>query len=368
MGLTPEQRDVVTSAWSSEDRDAHGWIKVAGSVIGSDAGQLWREDIARWMADLLQIQLLIPEVYGEWRPLVQDSIFFLISHLSPARLANKLMEQLELPQWTPTPLRLLVLIARMPGLQKLGQVLARNRHLDPALREALSQLENSISDVEFETIHDIIEDDLHAKLRQIGAEVEPSILSEATVSAVVRFRWEDATGGTRGGVFKVLKPHIPACFAEDMQLFEDLSEFLASQDRKYGLAIKYLPDTFRDVRRLLEHEIDFAGEQKSLREAARSYDSVPGTRIPEVIEPLCTKRITAMTEECGVKVTEASTSPYRRAAQLVKALVIRPLFAGETAALFHADPHAGNLLYNDETRELILLDWAMWTLSRPRPS
>jgi ubiquinone biosynthesis protein len=359
VGLTPEQRDAIRSAWFRVDQDAQQWIELAGSVLRTKTGQLWREDIAHWMADLLEIRLLIPDIYREWRPLLEDSIFFLISHLSAARLATKLMEQLELPRGTPTPFRLLALITRMPGLQKLGQVLARNRHLEPALRQALSQLENSISDVEFETIHGIIQQDLGTELRRIGAEVETSILSEATVSAVVRFRWEDGAAGTRHGVFKVLKPHIPSCFAEDMELFEELSEFLASQDQKYGLTIKYLPDTFREVRRLLEHEVNFAGEQKSLAEAARFYDSVPGVRVPRVIKSLCTRRITAMTEECGVKVTEASVLSNQRAAQLVRALVTRPLFASDPVALFHADPHAGNLLYNDETQELILLDWAL---------
>ena len=41
----------------------------------------------------------------------------------------------------------LKLISKMPGLQKLGQVLARNRRLSPALRQALSELENGMSDV-----------------------------------------------------------------------------------------------------------------------------------------------------------------------------------------------------------------------------
>lgn len=31
----------------------------------------------------------------------------------------------------------------------------------------------------------------------------------------------------------------------------------------------------------------------------------------------------------------------------------------EEEAIFHADPHAGNLLYNEETKELIILDWAL---------
>ncbi len=125
-----------------------------------------------------------------------------------------------------------------------------------------------------------------------------------------------------------------------------------------------LTDTFNKVRRLLRHEVNFAGEQRTLLEAHQLYRSMPGIRVPQVIPALCTSTITAMSEEFGVKVTQAVARmpEWRRgkvAEQLVEALVAVPLFAPEKSALFHADPHAGNLLYNPRTDELALLDWAL---------
>ena len=43
----------------------------------------------------------------------------------------------------------------------------------------------------------------------------------------------------------------------------------------------------------------------------------------------------------------------------MEALVAVPLFAPTEHSLFHADPHAGNLLYNGRTGELIIIDWAL---------
>jgi predicted unusual protein kinase regulating ubiquinone biosynthesis (AarF/ABC1/UbiB family) len=40
-------------------------------------------------------------------------------------------------------------------------------------------------------------------------------------------------------------------------------------------------------------------------------------------------------------------------------LLAVPLFAPEQEAVFHADPHAGNLFCNQQTGEVILLDWAL---------
>src|SRR5262249_24264068 len=121
--------------------------------------------------------------------------------------------------------------------------------------------------------------------------------------------------------------------------------------------------TMTEVRMLLEHELEFDREQATLREAARLYRSSFGIRVPEVIPPLCTHQITAMSAENGVKVTSACPrSPVRRgriAEQLIEGLLAVPLFSRDHITVFHGDPHAGNLLYDEPDRELILLDWAL---------
>jgi ubiquinone biosynthesis protein len=47
------------------------------------------------------------------------------------------------------------------------------------------------------------------------------------------------------------------------------------------------------------------------------------------------------------------------AEQLIEALVAVPLLAVQEDAIFHGDPHAGNLLYNNRTGELTIIDWAL---------
>jgi ubiquinone biosynthesis protein len=89
-----------------------------------------------------------------------------------------------------------------------------------------------------------------------------------------------------------------------------------------------------------------------------------GVRVPRLIRPLCTSRITALTEERGIKVTNAAArlpaSRRRKVAeQLIEALVAVPLLAAQDDAIFHGDPHAGNLLYNNRTGELTIIDWAL---------
>src|SRR5512146_925855 len=94
--------------------------------LRSPAGQTWREAMARWVVDeLVPVGRLVPKGYLKWRPPVRDAMMFVVARLSPARLAPKLLEQIELPDETPPEERLLRLIAKVPGLQKLGQIIAR---------------------------------------------------------------------------------------------------------------------------------------------------------------------------------------------------------------------------------------------------
>ncbi|HVN06100.1 MAG TPA: AarF/UbiB family protein [Bryobacteraceae bacterium] len=332
------------------------------AALRTPAGPLLREELGKWVTATLPAETVVPEIYAAWRPLVRDAMLFMITHLSAARLAPKLVEQAELPASTAPEQRLLRLIAKVPGLQKIGQVLAHNRHLDPALSSALSELENGIADVDAAAIRALVRKQLGPLLRTYEVELAPGLLAEASVSAVMQFTWRNpATGERERGVFKVLKPYVPACFAEDLELLQQLAHYLAEKHPEYGHA---LPDTIMEVRRLLVHEVDFTREQATLAEVAPLYKPVRGVRVPQLIAPFSSASITALSEEDGVKVTAAlADTPGRerkRAAErLIEALIAVPLLARGERAVFHADPHAGNVLYDKRTGDLVLLDWAL---------
>ncbi len=364
--LPPKQLRAALAGFLPQNATADERTHAIEDMLQSPAGRSLREAMARWIVGgIVPVERLVPEAYVKWRPPVRDAMTFVVARLSAERLAPKLLEQLELPENTSAEERLLRLIAKVPGLQKLGQVIARNRHLRPALRNALARLENGIRDVRPEDIRTIIQGDLGPRLDAYAVEIAPAILSEASVSAVVRFSWRNPESKRRErGVFKVLKLHIPGYFAEDMDYLHRLAQYFGERHHNYGFPPDLIPDTFRKVRRLLQHEVNFIREQKTLVEAGNLYRSMSGVRVPQLIRPLCTPRITALTEEHGIKVTNAaarlSAAGRRKVAeQLIEALVARPLLSAQKDAIFHGDPHAGNLLYNNRTGELTIIDWAL---------
>jgi ubiquinone biosynthesis protein len=365
MATSRALRDAVET-FLPKDASPQERIALVTAVLRGEHGAALRTFMGEWIVEkAVPVRGLVPDSYQNWRPVVRDAMLFVMNHLSAERLAPKLLEQIALPPSTRPERRLLRLIATVPGLQKLGQVLARNRNLRPGLRRALIALENGIYDVEARDVTLIVRNELGGRVQKFDVRIAPRLMCEASVSAILPFTWRNPQTGLRErGVFKVMKPHIPKFFREDMQLLQDLTEYFGSRLHEYGFATDALSDTFGKVRRLLQHEIDFRGEQRTLKTAAAMYSSTRGVRIPKLMEPLCTASITAISEERGVKITTAAgrmatSARNRLAEQLVQALVAVPLFTRDDEALFHADPHAGNLLYDDSRKEIVILDWAL---------
>lgn len=326
--------------------------------------QARREDCGRLLALLLPLDQLIPDCYAQWRPVVRDAVGFIGASLSASRLIPKLVEQLSLPGEVTLEKRLAAFIARMPVLQKLGQTIARNRHLDAEFRAELMLLEDMIRDVSPRRIQDRIRELLGGRMESYDVELEGLIHAEASVSAVMCFTWFDPVNGLREqGVFKVLKPGIPGFYREELDILRNLARHLGEHGTAYPFSAVDFNKIFDDIGRLMERELDSVMEQASLEAAGQRYRDVPGVRIPRLIPELSAPGITAMSLERGAKVTEVLVNDPRRrnllAQRLGEALIAVPLFSPEENAVFHADPHAGNLYFNEDGDDLIIFDWAM---------
>jgi ubiquinone biosynthesis protein len=92
--------------------------------------------------DPQDLAAVVPDCYAEFRPIVSDGLTFFLEHLSSPRLAEVFQAQAELPADAGLPRRLVVFLRACPALHKIGQIVARNRHLDHELRCHLQELES----------------------------------------------------------------------------------------------------------------------------------------------------------------------------------------------------------------------------------
>ncbi len=326
---------------------------------------------------------LLPGAYARYRPLLADGLRFFLQRISPGRLRAILAEQAQLSLGVSTGERVVKLVRHSPALHKLGQVVARDHRLHPAFRQRLQQLESMAPRMSVAEVVRLLEQafrDWH----KTGVELGPEPLAEGSVAIVMPFVWpnrrrQKAAGGTeravahdsasnrrsgpalRQGVFKLLKPGIRGLLEEDLNILHVLGHFLDEDCARYHLPRLDYRETFETIRSLLLHEVRLDEEQRHLAEAAQLYAGVESIAIPALF-PFCSRQVTAMERLSGTKLAESAPATARSrhtAAQAVaQALVACPLFSPREAALFHADPHAGNLLLTTEGR-VGILDWSL---------
>ncbi len=310
----------------------------------------------------VDITPLVPEIYAAYRPLVADAVAFFLQHLSAPRLAAILAEQQALPSDVGVAQRLTSLLFHCPTLHKLGQLVARNRRLDRELRNRLQALETMPGTACAEAVKQVIRSELR-DIPEGALRLDATALAEASVSVVVPFALTsgELSGPADNGVLKVLKPGIEELLEEELAIWSKLGRFIDERCEYYKIPPLNYAESLAAIRELLAQEIRLDREQRHLAEAAEFYKDAKRVRIPSLF-PFCTSRITAMERVYGRKVTDMDALSERQrrwlANTVVEALIAQPVWTPLETAIFHADPHAGNLFFTEDER-LAILDWSL---------
>jgi ubiquinone biosynthesis protein len=331
----------------------------------------FRESVIRKMLRKLNIQDLVPAVYADYREIVQEGFRFFLFRLSLDRFLEIAADQLLLEPDASPAQRVFRMVQSVPTLHKLGQTLARNRNIDPVLRKWLIGLENGCYGADIKTIRKMILKEVRNYSIPLKIQVDPEILSEASVGAVVGFTWTAPDNGrSRRGAFKVLKPGVREKLEEEFILLDDLALHFHRRRHRCPLQKFTFVETFGDIRSALTEEIDLSGEQTRLKRAGRFYAPGDAVSIPEVL-PFSTDQLTAMTMMPGGKITAPSAGIEDRrhlARTLFRTMIWEPIFSLEDETPFHGDPHAGNLFaaaQDGQPPKPVLLDWSLsGTLTR----
>ncbi len=309
-------------------------------------------------------EAVIPDAYAPYRRVVRDGVRFMIARFSPKRLARLAADQLLADESLSPEERTVNLARQIPSLHKLGQIIARNRHLDPAFKAWLARLENQVADRDISPEIRAIETDMGAGLAAWGVEIEPRMLAEASVGLVIPFTWKTPDAGeSRNGVFKIVKQAARQHLEEELALLDAVARFLDRRRSDYALKRFRFIDVFEDVRRALAHEVRPLTEQKHLAAARRCYAGDGTARVPGLL-PFSTAGVTAMERLEGVKITDLRLDADGRrkcARTLLAAVIWSPLFSPRERAVFHGDPHAGNIyavLDDAGAVSVRLFDWS----------
>lgn len=317
----------------------------------------YRREIAEALIAATGICDAVPEAYKDFRDVVYDGALFILTGISQTRLLRIINGQFLTGTDASAGERLIALVRDIPMLYKLGQIMARNPHIEDSFRRWLISLEGGLIHIDIDTIKDIVEKEIGSALAAHAVEIAGSVMSEASVSSVVSFQWrENALVST--GVFKVIKPDIPGFLAGDLKLLEELAAFYTKNRDNYAIRDFNFIDTFDDVKYALSKEADLRHEQHHMTLAREFYRDNPRIIVPRPL-PFSTAKVTAMEFIDGEKITSAKQKTC--AEELFNALVSSCIFSAAEDAIFHGDPHAGNIIVVKDAQmgfRIALIDWS----------
>ena len=311
------------------------------------------------LIDEESLALLLPAEYSHFALPIKESLAVFLSRLPQSIQDRLLEEQLALPVDATLSERLGRLAHSCPVLQKLGQILARDQRIAQELRSELAKLESMPSTVPLHSIESILMQEL-GPLESKSIELLPPAIAEASVAVIIPFREKNKPQQPEG-VFKILKPGIVQRLQLELDILTEVGSHLDSRLQDLGIPPLDYQDTFNQVRDKLRCELRLDEEQLHLARAARFFADQIDIAIPELFEH-CTPRVTAMERLFGEKVTDHNftlTTEKQHLAELVaRAMIVQPILCKDEQALFHCDPHAGNLFSTNDGR-LGILDWSL---------
>jgi ubiquinone biosynthesis protein len=316
-----------------------------------------------------QVLEMIPEKWGPiWSPIVHDALLYFLDHLSDDRLLDKIVSLALLPPGSPRGDYLKEFVSKVPSLQKMGQILARNPDLSPDYRKALQDLENGIHTMTREELVQFISEDVgKPAMDKYQVQFGDKILAEASVGAVIRAT-TIPPGGTarRQAICKVVKPYVLAYMPEDLAIINGLAEYFTVNHDFYQLGSMPLVEIFREIGKSLINEIDITDEQQNFIRAREYYRNSKKVVVPEIF-PISTKHVTFMEFIAGEKITSSFPGDTQQRAIMARRLsdvmTGDVIFSSKPEAIFHGDPHPGNVYHvtgdPKNPYQIALLDWGL---------
>ncbi len=240
---------------------------------------------------------------------------------------------------------------------KLGQLMSSRPDIVGELyAHELAALQDDTSPMPFRVVRATIEESLGRRIEDVFDAFETQPIAAASIAqahgAVLR------TTGERV-VVKVRRPDIVDVVAEDLKILERLTQRVESHvDAARLLQLRSVAD---ELSWSLLRELDMVSDAANgelLSEAMEPYGLL---RVPHIHTSLTTSEVLVMERLDGVHVDDPAVGrmdPERRrelARELLRAYIRQVLVQG----VYHADPHAGNVLVRPADGTLVILDFGL---------
>ena len=244
-------------------------------------------------------------------------------------------------------------IVKLQGLFiKVGQTFSiLTNFLPPEFRRELEGLQDSVPPRPFSEMRARFLEDFGKEPTQIFAEFDETPLAAASISQV---HMATLSSGERVAV-KIQYPDIDDILRSDLKTFRRIVSIVSFFVPAHGL-----DNVYREVSTMLKAELDFAAEARNIERIAHNFEGSGHESIafPVVVGEFSTGKVLTTRFVPGIKVTDIERLEAVGhvgtdiAHRLVEAYCKQIFVDG----FYHADPHPGNVLV-DEDGTITLLDF-----------
>ncbi len=242
-------------------------------------------------------------------------------------------------------------ISELQGLfTKAGQLLSTLSHILPdQYMQALESLQDDAPASPITETKALIEKELSGTIETLFKSFESVPIASASIGQVYRAR---LNSGEEVAV-KIQHSNIEELAKVDLVIIEKLVKRVS-----FFIKIQGIEHVYGQIKIMIEEELDYEKEAKSMNQISENIAEIEGVMIPEVFASHSTGRILTTKFEEGTKITNVAQLDEWKIDRnaLGEKFILAYLRMILEDGLYHADPHPGNLLVNKEG-VLIILDF-----------
>ena len=241
-------------------------------------------------------------------------------------------------------------------LIKVGQLLSIREDLLP--KGFISQIQDLVDHVPpspWKEIESVLEREWGSSVSSRVHAIDHDAVASASIGEVYKATLLD---GTKAAI-KVQRPEIPSLVKTDFRTLSIIIWFA----RHFAPMPKGFIDfkmLYKELKQVIEQELDFSKEMNTAISFKQRFKEQPNVKIPAMYPELCTDKVLVMEWIDGVRLNDKqSIGSYGLDGQKLAQELFR-LFLPQwlEPGIFHADPHAGNILIQPDGT-FVLLDYGM---------
>ncbi|MYL64580.1 AarF/ABC1/UbiB kinase family protein [Bacillus hwajinpoensis] len=245
---------------------------------------------------------------------------------------------------------------RLEGLLvKLGQFLSTRADILPKVfLEEIEDLVDRVPSFSRDKAKQILEEEWAADVQEVIDNLSDRPIASASIGQVYRATLKSG----EEVAIKIRRPNIRKIIRADFQALR-IVFWLMDKFTSYGKQLD-LSRLYEEVRHVIEDELDFKKELKNGIHFKERYSDSPGYRVPNYVPEWSTKKVLVMEWMEGARITnlsyidEKAINRRELARKLLKGYLEQLLQEGQ----FHADPHSGNLLIQEDGT-IVFIDFGM---------